>query len=329
MRLIDIHDAALFDLDGVVYLGPEAVEGAPEAIAALREGGAGVAFVTNNAARPPAVVVDQLRSLGIPCEVSDVVTSAQAITAVMARELPAGAKVLVIGTEALADEVRNVGLRVVDSWTEEPDAVVQGYHPTITWDRFNDAAHAIQRGARWFVSNIDLNRPTHLGLVPGAGAQMAIVASSVDVEPVIAGKPCPPLLEATIARLGSTAPIFIGDRLDTDIEGANNVSIPSLFVFTGAHGKHDLVAAPANQRPTTIGASLAALLEPMRVAAPTDDGWVCGTATARARGELIELDGVENTLASQLDGLWALTQLAWQRPELDPNPALQLLDLVP
>lgn len=329
MRLIDLHDAALFDLDGVVYLGPEAVDGAPEVMTTLRAGGIPVAFVTNNAARPPAVVADQLRRLGIPCEVSDVVTSAQAITALMARQLPTDAKVLVIGTQALVDEVHNVGLRVVDSFTDAPDAVVQGYHPTITWDRFNEAAHAIQRGARWFMSNTDINRPTNLGLVPGAGAQTAAVASCVDVEPVIAGKPCPPLLEATIQRVGCQSPIFVGDRLDTDIEGANNVSIPSLLVFTGSHGKHDLLVAPAHQRPTAIGASLAALLEPVRVAEPVADGWACGATTATAQGDVIELRGVEHTMSSQLDGLWALSHLVWQRPGLDVRGALGLLDLVP
>lgn len=327
-RLIDHHDAALFDLDGVVYLGPEAVAGVPTALAELRAAGTGIAFVTNNAARPPAVVVEQLNSLGIPCENSDVVTSAQAIAAVMAKELPAAAKVLVVGTQALADEVTKVGLRVVDSYTDSPAAVVQGYDPKINWHWFDEAAHAIQHGARWFVSNTDINRPTNLGMVPGAGAQMNIVATAVTATPTIAGKPCPPLLAETVERVGCQAPIFVGDRLDTDIEGANNVSMASLMVFTGAHGKAELVSAPAQQRPTTIGHSVAALLKPMRTATQTAGGWASGDTWAGVVAGEVALRGVQPNLESQLDALWALAQLAWENEELDLTTALDSLDLV-
>ncbi len=262
--VIDGHDAALFDLDGVVYLGPAAVPGAAEGLSALRRRGVHVGFVTNNAARPPEVVVAQLQRLGVQADVSDVVTSAQAVARLAACELPAGGLVLVAGTQALADELRAVGLRVTADWRDHPDAVVQGYDPQMPWQTLNDASHAIQRGARWFTSNSDITRPTDLGLEPGAGAQIAAVRVCVDVEPLEAGKPHPPLLRETIRRLDAHHPIFVGDRLDTDIAGAQAVGIDSLLVLSGAHGPKDLVTAPPEARPTHLGLDLRALLHPAR-----------------------------------------------------------------
>lgn len=103
----------------------------------------------------------------------------------MARELPSGAKVLVCGAQALVDEVTAVGFTPVGDFTEAPDAVVQGYDPQMTFPRLEDAAFAIQRGARWYAS-IYINRPTNLGISPGAGVDTAAVQVCVDVEPTAA-----------------------------------------------------------------------------------------------------------------------------------------------
>ena len=125
--LIDEHDAALFDLDGVVYLGPDPVPAAPDTIAELRRRGVKVGFVTNNAARSAEVVAQHLTDIGIPTEPSDVVTSGQAISDLAADTLPAGARVLIVGTESLRDEARARGLQPVESARDDPVAVIQGY----------------------------------------------------------------------------------------------------------------------------------------------------------------------------------------------------------
>ena len=310
-RFIDDYDCAMFDLDGVVYLGPEPVVGAPESIADLRQLGVRVGFVTNNAGRSPEVVVAHLNELGIECHQEDVVTSAQAIAQLMARELPTGAKLLVCGAQALVDEVTAVGFTPVGDFTEGPDAVVQGYDPQMTFPRLEDAAFAIQRGARWYASNTDINRPTNLGISPGAGAQIAAIQVCVDVEPIVAGKPYPPLLQETIKRMGAVRPVFVGDRLDTDIEGAQASGIDSLFVLSGSHGKTDLVVAPKNQRPTYIGLDLSALLdEPVT--------GVSGSSTATVRG--------------QLERLWVIARECWaaaDRGEVPDRSELDQLTLLP
>ncbi len=317
LSLIDRYDAALFDLDGVVYLGPEPVPGAAEGIAELRGRGVRIGFVTNNAARPPRAVVDQLVGLGIRCDLDDVVTSAQAGAAMLATHFRPGSLIYIAGSDALADEVRAVGMTVTRNWRERPVAVIQGYDPATAWETLDGACLAIQRGAQWFATNSDLTRPTDLGLVPGAGAQLNVVRAAVDAEPLEAGKPSPPLLQETMRRLNAERPIFVGDRLDTDILGANRVGIDSLFVFTGAHGKHDLVEADDDLRPTWIGHGVPALLRPAREAAWDGDTCRVGNQRARMDDNRVHLAAVPAADEDQYDAVWAILQVAWRHPGAD------------
>lgn len=326
--LIDGYDVALFDLDGVVYLGPDAVPGVPEALAQLSEAGTGLMYVTNNAARPASTVVEQLNDLGIVAGLDQVLTSAQVATSALVKDLPAGAKVLVCGSDSLAALLRDAGFDIVDSAQSEPVAVIQGYFPTLNWSMFEEAALAVQAGATWYATNSDATRPTDRGLVPGAGAAIAVLTTVLGGQPTIFGKPYRPMLAEAITRTQAQRPIFVGDRLDTDIEGAVNVGIDSLMVFSGAHGKKDLVAAAPHAHPTYIGADVTALLQPPRTAALSPGQAICGSQQVRVATHgatlVTEPDGVEE----QLDALWALAQLAWQDPELRVDAALEQLDLI-
>lgn len=324
-RFIDAYDAALFDLDGVVYLGPDPVVGAPQTLRELRALGVRVGFVTNNAGRSADAVVEHLNELGIDCARADVVTSSQAIAQLMAAELPAGARILVCGAQALTDEILAVGFTLARDYTDEPVAVVQGYDPQMLWPRLDDACFAIQRGARWYGTNTDINRPTNLGLVPGAGAQIQAVGAAVDAEITVAGKPYPPLLRETIKRMKARTPVFVGDRLDTDIEGANRIGIDSYLVFTGAHGKWELAQAVPEQRPTAIGHDLRGLLKPRREAVWEDGRVVCREAVAEVVAGQVQVSGPLDELRHELDALWAIVQLTWREPGLDAERALEAL----
>lgn len=324
MSVIDAHDAALFDLDGVIYLGPDAIDGVPEVLHTLRQCSTKVGFVTNNAARTPQVVAQHLQDLGIEAGEADVVNSTMATLRMLAEELEPGAKVLPVGSAALEDQLRQAGYTVVTERSDRPDAVVQGYDPELDWRRLELGAFAIQDGARWFVTNPDMTRPTHEGIVPGCGAQVQAIQACVDVQPGIAGKPYPPLLVETVERLGAERPIFVGDRLDTDIRGAHNVGMASLFVFTGAHGKHDLLAAKDGERPTHIGYDVSALLdEPRRV---QNDGpeWVCNEQRVAIDGGRARLLTTPSGTQAQLDALWALLHVAW-RESVDAAEAVDSL----
>lgn len=326
--LIDGYDTAMFDLDGVVYLGPVAIPGAVEGMAALRERGVRACYVTNNAARPVETVAEHLSELGFPATVDDVVTSAQAAVALMREELPAGTRVLVAGTRNLVDMVAEAGFTVVDSAEDAPGAVVQGYDPVMTWPRLDQAAYAVQDGARWYACNTDSTRPTTRGLVPGAGVAVYAVQVTTRTEPIVTGKPFRPLMAEALRRSGARRALFVGDRLDTDIAGANTVGIDSCLVFTGVHGKHDLCAAEPAQRPTHIAWDLPALTGPARVAVAGADGVRCGDALASAPGGVARVEGDLSTVEGQLDALWALTQLVWAGGVSDYEQALGELNSV-
>ncbi len=327
--LVDDYDVVMSDLDGVLYLGPVAVEGAVEAVHDLVARGVRVTYITNNAARSPEAVAEHLTELGYGARSDDVVTSSQAAGAMLRRELAPGSTVLVAGTDYLAEEVRRSGMVVVESADDEPDAVIQGYHPNLPWPRLDEAAIAVQRGARWFATNPDLTRPGHRGLVPGLGAQLYAVAVTTDQRPMIAGKPYPPLLEAAIARTGARRPVFVGDRIDTDIMGAHAVGIDSLLVFTGAHGVRDLCEAPLEGRPTAIGWSLGALVEPRRVATVDADGATCGTSRVRVEDGRAVIEGGLGGRDAQLDAAWALASLVWSGRAVADETVLARFDLLP
>lgn len=310
-RLIDGHDVVMFDLDGVVYLGPVAVPGAVEGIKALQDAGLRAVYVTNNAARPVQAIADQIAAMGFHAEVNDLVTSAQAAVGVMRLELPAGAKVLVAGTRNLVDHVEEAGFVAVFSAKDAPDAVVQGYDPQMSWPVLDEAAFAVQNGARWYACNADSTRPTERGLVPGAGVAVYAVQVTTRATPIVTGKPFAPLMEEAIRRTRARNPLFIGDRLDTDIAGASAIGMASCLVFTGVHGKHDLVAAAPGFRPTAIAADIPALLRPARVAHVDAEGVRCGAAYVTAPRGVARIDGDLSTREAQLDALWALAQLAW------------------
>jgi len=199
--LVDGYDGVLLDLDGVVYLGPVAVDGAPEALAALRERGVRTGFVTNNAARPPAAVAEHLTEIGVPATAQDVVTAAQAGARLLADRFDPGARVLVVGGEGVRQALDEVGLVGVASADDDPVAVLQGWGVDLTWAHLIEAAVAINRGAWWVATNIDPTRPTDRGLVPGNGAAVAAVQMAVAVPPEVA-----PFYTVTVEPAAPTIP---------------------------------------------------------------------------------------------------------------------------
>lgn len=247
------HDCLLLDLDGTVFRGHEPTEGAIESLdrAYTRK-----LFVTNNASRAADEVAEHLRELGFTAPADDVVTSAQSAAGLLAKQLPAGAKVLVVGTDALAGEVAAVGLRPVRLFDDKPVAVVQGHSTSTGWPILAEAALAIRSGALWVAANVDRTLPTERGLLPGNGSMVAALKAATDAEPQVAGKPAPALMRDALARGVFDTPLVVGDRLDTDIEGANAAGLPSLMVLTGVNNAADAIHACPTQRPTLIGADL-------------------------------------------------------------------------
>ncbi|MEU5822282.1 HAD-IIA family hydrolase [Streptomyces sp. NPDC047803] len=327
--LSEAYDTALLDLDGVVYAGGHAIDHAVEALGTARDGGMHLAYVTNNALRTPAAVAEHLTELGVPAEASDVITSAQAVSRLVADQLPAGARVLVIGGEGLRVALRERGLEPVESADDDPVAVVQGYGgPDMAWGRFAEASYAINRGLPWFASNTDLTIPSARGIAPGNGAAVEVVRIATGAEPQVAGKPLPPMHRETVLRTGAERPLVVGDRLDTDIEGAFNGGVDSLLVLTGVTDAAQLVTAVPEHRPTYIDADLRGLLTGQPEVTEDGGGFRCGGWTACARDGRLVLDGD----GEPLDGLRALCAAAWSQAgeracDLDAEKALARLGL--
>jgi glycerol-1-phosphatase len=286
--LVDDHDVLLLDLDGVVYVGPDAVAGAPEVLRDVRRRGARVAFVTNNAARPPDDVARHLRELSIDATPDDVVTSAQAAARMLSARLSEGDRVLVVGAEGLRQALREVGLAPVASVDDDPRAVVQGFSPQTSWAMLDEACVAVRSGLRWVATNLDSTLPTPRGPAPGNGALVEVVAQTTGVRPEVAGKPAPALLDVAVDRTHARRPLFVGDRLDTDMAGARAAGLPGLHVLTGVSAVVDLLAAAPPQRPTYLSADLSGLTERHDAPTPGGDGsdggpWHCGVHGTAAR----------------------------------------------
>ncbi len=277
-RLSAAYDTALLDLDGVVYAGGEAIAHAVESLGAARDGGMHLAYVTNNAARTPQTVAEHLTRLGVATEAADVITSAQAVARLIADQVPAGARVLVIGAEGLEVALRERGLEPVFSADDDPAAVAQGYGgPGMTWERLQEASYAVARGVPWFASNTDLTIPSARGISPGNGAAVEVVRIATGADPQVAGKPLPPMHRETVLRTGASRPLVVGDRLDTDIEGAYVGGVDSLLVLTGVTSAGELLGASPQHRPTYVALDLRGLLEPQpKVLAVGSPGFLVG-----------------------------------------------------
>ena len=304
--LAEEFDAVLLDLDGTVFAGHRPIPGAVEAVAELPH--ETVRYVTNNASRRPAQVAAHLCELGFSATPDQVVTSAQAGARLVAQQVPAGSTVLVVGTDGLAAEIGEGGLVPTRSADDAPRAVIQGHSPQTDWAALSEAALAIAAGAVWVATNVDTTLPSERGLLVGNGSMVAAVASATKASPLIAGKPALPLLRDAIASVGAANPLVVGDRLDTDIEGANAVGVDSLLVLTGVSSLRDVLAAPAARRPTHIGVTLGALTAPAALSAV--GGRHRWTVTGRGSSLTIAADSDD---ADPLSAIPALVAQVWAR----------------
>ena len=265
----------MFDLDGVVYLGDEVVAAAPGALERVRGLGVKVAFVTNNSYRPPDLVAEKLNRLGVKATDGEVLTSAQAAVRLLGgRDGLEGVRVLVVGGPGLRQALEAAGARLVDgSEWREAEVVAVGFDPELTYSRVRDATLAIRAGARFVGSNPDTTLPTPEGLWPGAGATLALLRASTGVRPEVAGKPERALLETAAAAIGPGPYLMVGDRADTDLDGAHRLGWSTALVLSGVTRLADL--PELTNAPDHLLADVGGLLDPpgpvIRPATPADE----------------------------------------------------------
>lgn len=275
-----------------------------------------VEYTTNNSSRFQRVVAEQLRGFGLDVEPRQVITSSVVAARMVARHVPVGARILVLGAEHLREEVAGQGLTVVDHAEDTPEAVIQGWYPDMTWQQMAEVSYAVERGALYLVTNRDLTIPRELGIAPGCGSMIQAVINATGAEPIAsAGKPESAMYdEARLLAAGNeTEPVSresclaIGDRLDTDIEAGNRGGYDSLAVLTGVTNPHELMTAPAHLRPSYIVRDLRGLQEAQPSTDASDGNvWTCADATARLEdGSLTVSD------ATDINALRAACAAAW------------------
>lgn len=293
---LDGVDVVLADLDGVVYAGAGALPHAVDSLNRARDGRS-LAYITNNAARTDASVAAHLSELGLATTPRDVVTSPQAAMRLLAEKIAPGSTVLVVGGDGLVVEVEKAGFFVTRSADDAPSAVVQGFAPEVGWTQLAEAAFALKTpeedgGIPWVATNTDWTIPQSRGIAPGNGTLVSAVHTAVGRLATVAGKPEVPIFEEAVARFEAQHPLFLGDRLDTDILGANRAGIPSALVLTGVDRPKHVLAAPENSRPTYILGDLRELHEPYPEVQVKD-----GVATVRdAR---VAIDGADIRILSE------------------------------
>lgn len=250
------YDCLLFDLDGVLYRGDDAVPTAPETMAGLRAARRRVVFLTNNSSRTPEQVAAKLEGLGIAADPGEVVTSALATAELLASR--GGGTAFVIGQDGVRAALADAGLHVVDGEPDSVDHVVIGFDGEATYAKLKTAGLLVQRGAHLIATNPDGSYPAGDGLWPGAGALLAVVTTTTGARAEVVGKPFAPLFESARARAGGGRPLVIGDRLDTDVAGAARLGWDSMLVLSGVSREDEIEASGV--RPTHVAADVSALL---------------------------------------------------------------------
>ncbi|MHA2788904.1 HAD-IIA family hydrolase [Corynebacterium sp. S7] len=307
MTLSEQYDSLLLDLDGTIWAGGAAIDGAVDSI---KNSGLPAVYVTNNASRGPREVAEKLNGIGLDATASDVLTSAQAVITLAESVLEPGDPVYVVGAPSFKELVTESGYRVVESADENPKVVLHGHYTETGWHQLSEAALAIQRGATYLASNLDTTLPMERGLHIGNGSMVAAVTSATGVKPASAGKPGPAMFHQAAAALNSQRPLVVGDRLNTDIAGGVAAKMDVLHVLTGVSGPLELVEAPEEHRPTYIGEDMRALNEYGANLVPGPQGGF----TARVDGnDLLLLAGNEG--ATSIQALRTVLHVAWAMNE--------------
>lgn len=246
----------VLDLDGVLWHGDDAIAGSADAVAALRAGGARVAFLTNNSSLRIADYLAKFARFGIAAAADELMTSAQAAVALLNETLTPGARVLACAGPGVVEAIDQSGFTAVDRGPAE--AVVVGWHRTFDFDGLDRAARAVRDGARFVATNADPTYPGSDHVLPGAGAIVAAVATASGRTAEVAGKPHSPTAALVRDRVGDHG-IMVGDRPSTDGAMAAALGWPFALVLSGIGG-HDPSEPVPSPAPALVADDLAALV---------------------------------------------------------------------
>lgn len=246
--------AVLFDMDGVLYRGAQALPGVNELLAFLAEQRVAYACITNNASRTREQFSAKLATMGIAVPPERIITSATATSVWLRSRAPRGTTVYAIGMDGLREPLFDDGYFVEQQ--RDPEYVVIGADFEITYAKLKTACLAIRGGAKFVGTNPDTTFPSEEGIIPGVGSFILALEAASDQKAMIIGKPEPALFDAALSLLGVRAQdtLMVGDRLDTDIVGAHRAAISAAMVLTGVSTAAEL--AGSDVQPAAVFAGL-------------------------------------------------------------------------
>ncbi|MBV5267514.1 MAG: HAD-IIA family hydrolase [Burkholderiaceae bacterium] len=253
--------ALILDMDGVVWKADAPIGNLPETFARIRERGLKFVFATNNGTKTPEEYQQKLADLGVDIESSQVVTSALGIAFLLAQKYPRGTKIFMIGEAGIRVALEEEGFEILNvENAPEAQAVVMGLDRAVNFEKISEATLLVRAGIPFYTTNTDRTFPTPRGEIPGSGAWVSVVKTATNVEPIIAGKPFPYLMDLSLERLGTKKEetLVVGDRLETDIAAGQAVGCPTALVLSGVSSKEQAFAWKPS--PTIVAESLAELV---------------------------------------------------------------------
>jgi 4-nitrophenyl phosphatase len=226
----------IIDMDGVLWRDSSPIGNLSSIFRRIRERGWKFVFATNNGTKSPEQYMEKLAEFGVDVEPWQIVTSALGVAQMLKTRFPSGGQVYVIGEEGIKIALRDQGFESATiQKAGDSIAVVMGIDRGISFEKMSEAALLVRSGVPFYATNTDKSFPTPRGEVPGAGAWISVIVTATGVEPIIAGKPYPFLMEMALERLGTKKEetLVIGDRLETDIAAGQAVGCPTALVLSG------------------------------------------------------------------------------------------------
>jgi 4-nitrophenyl phosphatase len=228
--------ALIIDMDGVIWKADAPIGDLALTFNRVRERGLKFVFATNNSSRTSDQYTARLKEFGVEVEPWQIVTSSHAAAHVVARKFPSGTRIFMIGEDGLRVALEENGFEILPvEDASRAEAVVMGIDRSINFQKLAEATLLVRRGVPFYATNPDKTFPTPRGEIPGAGAWYSIIVTASDVQPVVAGKPYPFLMELSLEKLGTAIreSLVVGDRLETDIAAGQAVGCPTALVLSG------------------------------------------------------------------------------------------------
>jgi 4-nitrophenyl phosphatase len=232
--------ALILDMDGVLWKGDAPIGDLPATFNRIRERGLKFVFATNNGTKTPEEYQTKLAELGVQVDASQVLTSALGIAFMLSRKYPKGTKIFVIGENGIRVALEEKGFEILPvEGAPEAQIFVMGIDRGISFQKVAEATLLVRAGIPFYTTNADMTFPTPRGEIPGSGSWLSVVSSATGIQPIIAGKPFPHLMELSLERLGTKKEetLVVGDRLETDIAAGQAVGCPTALVLSGVSTK--------------------------------------------------------------------------------------------